>query len=136
MKIDYAGKSLCSGKGIDSPDKFSYQGERSEQVSRFLRAAQVIVRDRGNQYTTITFDVVRSLGTVQAAEKFALTHQASLPTYGTLQLTCDDGSATVTSVIYLAKALLKSVKVKYEGMLTTASYTFTGGTPTSAKPTS
>lgn len=134
MKIDFASKPLCTGKGTDSPKDFSYVGERSEQVSRFLRGAQAVVRDRGNRYTTIGFEIFRSHGTIQAAQKFCLSHQDSFPSYGLLVLTCDDGSGLLTQVMYLPNAFLKSVRVRYEGMLSFTNYVFTGGALSATKP--
>lgn len=134
MKVDFAGTNLCTGVGKDSPQNLDYDGEADEQVSKFLRGVQAVVRDRGNEYTTISFDITRSHGTIQAAEAFLLNHRTNSVKYGTLILTCDDGSHTNTTVMYLANAFWKRGRIKPLGMLTTTSYTFTGGLLSSTNP--
>ncbi len=132
MNILFAGTTICTAKGTDSPQNFSYTGERSEQVSRFLRGRQAVVRDRGNEYTQIAFTITRSHGTVQAAEYFCLTHRINLPTYGVLKLVTSDGSGGATKALTLNNALAKSIKTRYEGMLSFTDYTFSGGAVTIA----
>lgn len=137
MKITFAGITVCTGVGTNSPENFDYEGEATEQVAKFLRGTASAVYDRGNEYSVITFDLfVGQLQSIQAAEKFVLNfRQASyLPSYGTLALTADDGSGTSTSVMYMPGAFFKKGKAKYKGLMVWISFTFTGGALTSAKP--
>lgn len=137
MKIDFAGVPVCTGVGTDSPDNFSYEGEASEQVSKFLRGQQSVVRNRGNEYSVISFDlVIGNLKSVQAAEAFVLNFRQTkkYPRYGTLALTADDGSHRDTSTMYMPNAFFKRGAAKYKGCLVFISFMFTGGALTSSKP--
>jgi len=136
MKIDFAGVPVCSGVGIDSPKGYSYEGEATEQVSKFLRAVSAVVRNRLNEYSVISFTLFRPQSSIQAAEKFVNSHRQTsyLPMYGTLVLTSDDGSHNSTSVLYMPNALRKKNKAHYDGQNAWIDFTFTGGALQTSKP--
>lgn len=132
MRVTFAGKPICTllERGTDGPQEYSIDTECTEQVARYLRATSAQVFNRGNKYTTISFKVFRSHGTIQAAETFSNTHRTSLPDYGNYQAVSDDGSGTGTKTVVMENALLKRCKVSYKGMNTTTEYMFTGGSVT------
>jgi hypothetical protein len=137
MKVVFAGITVCTGKGTNSPEAFSYEGEATEQVAKFLRGTTSAIYNRGNEYSAISFDLfIGSLPSIQAAEKFVLNFRQPTvyPAYGTLALTADDGSGTNTSVMYMPGAFFKKGKVKYKGCMVWVSFNFTGGAFTSVKP--
>lgn len=137
MKIDFAGKPVCTGVGTSSPQNFSYSGETTEQVAKFLRGVQSQVFDRGNEYSQISFELfIGNLPSIQKAEAFVLRFRQDsyLPKYGTLVLTADDGSHRDTTVMYMPKALFKKGAAKYKGCMVWITFTFAGGALTPNKP--
>lgn len=133
MKIDFAGNVLCTGVGKSNPQGFTFDGSRSAQKTKPLRAASGNNLDRLQRMTNIGFTVCRAHGTIQAAEVFALTHEDSLSGFGLLTLTSDDGSHTDTTNSYILTTLSR-VRVTYKGQLTFTTYQFEGGIVYKNKP--
>lgn len=130
MRITFASTPICtlSGRGTDSPETMTIDGQCSEQTAKFLRAQSAKVFNRGNEITTISFKVFRSHGSIQAAEAFALSHRKSLyGKYGNLVLIADDGSGMNTATSTLTNSVCKQCKVTYKGMNSWTEYNFIGG---------
>lgn len=141
MQLDFAGTSICTGVGTDSPSKFSYEGERGEQVRKFLRAPQSVVADRLNEYSVFDFTLFKPQSSIQEAEYFTVWYRQNLIAQlggslsGTLKITTNDGSGSGQKVLYLTNALLKKCKARYDGCNCWVDFVFTGGMPTTVKPT-
>lgn len=136
MRIEFAGVTVCTGAGTDSPESFDYEGTEDEQVSKFLRAASAVVRQRYNETSTVAFSLFKPMKSIQAAEAFALSIRQStyLPKFGTLVLKSDDGSGTQTTSLYLPNAHYKRGQAKYKGQNVTVQFTFSGGAMQTTKP--
>jgi len=137
MNIIFAGVTVCTGVGTDSPDRFDYAGEEDEQVSKFLRATSAVVRERYNETTQIAFTLFKSLGTEQAAEAFCLAFRqpSYLPKYGTLVLKSGTKQSAGGVALYLPNAHFKRGKVSYKGMNVFVEFNFSGGAMQTNKPT-
>ena len=138
MRITFAGKPVCTSAGTDSPEEFSCEGSRAEQASKFLRGFQQVARDRMNEATKVSFTLFRPQASIQAAEAYCLAFRddKTLPKYGTLELTSDDGSGTSGTTRDLANALYVSGHARYKGVNVWVQYNFSGGALSSTKPTS
>ena len=137
MRIEFAGVTVCTGVGTDSPGEgFSYDGSDDEQVSKFMRAASAVVRHRLNETTHIVIPLFKPLGTIQKAEKFLLSVRQSsyLPKYGLLVLKTDDGSGTDVTSLYLPNAHYQRATAKYKGSNVWVTYSFRGGAVQTTKP--
>ena len=136
MRIEFAGITVCTGVGTDSPEGFDYEGAEDEQVSKFMRAASAVVRQRFNETTKISFSLFKPMGTIQAAEKFVLNvrQPSYLPKYGLLVLKSDDGSGSGVTSLYLQNAHLPRTKATYKGSNVTVQFSFSGGAVQTTKP--
>ena len=136
MRIEFAGVTVCTGVGTDSPEAFDYEGAEDEQVSKFMRASSAVVRQRFNETTHISFSLFNPMGTIKAAEKFVLNvrQPTYLPKYGLLVLKSDDGSGSGVTALYLPNAHLPRTKATYKGSNVTVQFSFSGGAVQTTKP--
>ena len=74
-------------------------GRQIVQETDFVRAAVGTLYARGNRTTELAFSTTRLFGSLRRAQKFALTHAASLPTEGAVVVTCGEGADTETVVL-------------------------------------
>lgn len=130
MQITFAGKDLTSqastGARWYGPSDFRINGKRMSQALRYVRSIQTTFADRKNTESTVSFNVTRQHGTIAAAEKFALSHEVSLPNQGLLVMKSFDGVSQQTT-LSLSNAFLESVDVQYNGSMSTTNYVFRGG---------
>lgn len=136
MKIVFAGKPICSGVKADSPKDFEHTGSRENQIRRYLRGPVAKPVDRLNETSQVTFTLIKSFDSIQAAEAFCLDFRLDtvLPKFGTLELTSDDGTHTDTSVRYMANAEFVTGRARHNGVNAYITYTFIGSGLSTKKP--
>lgn len=91
-----------------------------------IRAAARALFNRGNQATTIEFDVAREHASVQDAEVFFLTHPKTLTRNGTLTLESRSEYGAVASMVFEGCVIVTTAH-RYTGVRTYHTYTCEGG---------
>lgn len=97
-------------------------GSRVIQDLLYFRANAQQEQDRLNRKTEVSFNATRVFTTPQAAEDFALQHEANMP-----QQLLDLKFVTADATYYLASCALVSMASEVIGSTTRHSYTFRGG---------
>lgn len=127
MVITYGSTVLVSG-GLEGVNDFRINGEQVSEEAMYFRASAGVYFSRGNKITEVDFGARWSFNTRGLAEKFILTHWASLATRDNLDITCGDGETTGQYDLRLANAVLRNVSlVEWRGTLVRMRYSFQGG---------
>lgn len=121
MIISYNATTLCAG-GNEQPTGYKCDVERSIQIVKPIEGEAVVPIGKGIKQTVISFSVIRSHASYDAAESFSVTHEGTLPDNGDLIVSSDTGSDTT-----FAAAALQKCEVTYLGETTTATYVFICG---------
>lgn len=132
MNVLFGSTWLASG-GYFAADKVRINGVQVTDDATYFRAFAQTVFARGNVKTTLKFVTHWVFNSVAAAELFALTLPANVPTGSqqACQVTCSDG---VTQV-YLNPAVIDDVQIlEMVGCSVDVEYALSGGVFTSTTP--
>ena len=125
MIITLGASTLCDGvtralnKSAGPASGWSVSGRISTQIGEKLRASNASVWNRGNQVTTLQFDIMRLLASADAAEQWALMHAATVAREGVLTIVCG-------ATLRMAMAILQEPKCIGYGASVKVSYTIIG----------
>jgi hypothetical protein len=120
-----------AGEDDTSVGSFRINGSRVLQISEFLRANHVRIRDRKNLRLTISFSVTRKHATVDECEAYVLTHAENVPGSGLVKFTTRSGSLSR----FLDASAIQTVDSSYDGLTSRHSYQMIGGEMLTEKPT-
>ena len=126
MVITLGASILCDGatralnKSCGPAPGWSISGRISTQPAEALRARNARVYDRGNEITTLQFEVTRLLASIEAAEQWALLHAATVARSGTLTITTGIALRMLLSVLQEPKCTCVGCSVR-------VAYTINGG---------
>lgn len=126
MTITIGSDSLCDGadRAVDKsagPSGLSLSGAIGAQVQENLRADDVVIYNRKNRRSDLSFGVKRQCASIGAAETWAMLHPVTVTRSGTVTMTTGAGA------VKMLNAVLTTVKCSTVGSTVLVDYAIAGG---------